>query len=53
MAHSGGGRGKTFSDVAELCDGCIVDTVGWSSLCCGRQRGLDKWISKKLNKDKK
>ena len=53
VSHSGGGRGKTFSDIAELCDGCIVDTDGWSSWGGGRQRGLDKWISKKLNKDKK
>lgn len=53
VSHSGGGRGKTFSDVAELCDGCIVDTDGWASWGGGRQRGLDKWISKKLNKDKK
>lgn len=52
VSHSGGGRGKTFSDVAELCDGCIVDTDGWSSWGGSRQRGIDKWVAKKLNKDK-
>lgn len=50
VSHSGGGRGKTFSDVAELCDGCIVDTDGWSSWGGGRQRGIDKWVAKKLSK---
>jgi flavodoxin len=49
VSHSGGGRGKTFSDVAELCDGCIVDTDGWSSWGGGRQRGIVKWVQKKLN----
>ena len=48
VSHSGGGRGKTFSDVAELCDGCIVDTDGWSSWGGGRQRGINKWTAKKL-----
>lgn len=49
VSHSGGGRGKTFSDVAEMCDGCIVDTDGWSSWGGGRQRGIVKWVQKKLN----
>ena len=51
VSHSGGGRGKTFADVALLCDGCIVDTDGWSSWGGGRQRGIDKWVAKKLNKN--
>ena len=50
VSHSGGGRGKTFSDVAELCNGCIVDTDGWASWGGGRQRGIDKWVAKKLSK---
>ena len=50
VSHSGGGRGKTFSDVTELCDGCVVDTDGWSSWGGGRQRGIDKWVAKKLSK---
>lgn len=51
-SHGGGGRGRSFSDVAELCDGCIVDTDGWSSWGGGRQRGIDKWVTKKLSKHK-
>ena len=50
VSHSGGGRGKTFSDVSELCNGCIVDTDGWSSWGGGRQRGINKWTAKKLSK---
>lgn len=50
VSHGGGGRGRSFSDVAELCDGCIVDTDGWSSWGGGRQRGIDKWVAKKLSK---
>ena len=49
VSHSGGGRGKTFSDVAELCRGCNVDTDGWSSWGGGRQRGIAKWVQKKLD----
>ena len=49
VSHSGGGRGKTFSDVAELCRGCTVDTDGWSSWGGGRQRGIAKWIERKLS----
>ena len=50
VSHSGGGRGKAFTDVAGLCDGCIVDTDGWSSWGGGRQRGIDKWVNKKIGK---
>lgn len=53
VSHGGGGRGRSFSDVAELCDGCIVDTDGWSSWGGGRQRGIVKWIEKKLAQHKK
>lgn len=49
VSHGGGGRGKTFSDVAELCHGCNVDTDGWSSWGGGRQRGIAKWVQKKLD----
>lgn len=49
VSHSGGGRGKAFSDVAEMCDGCNVDTDGWSSWGGGRQRGIVKWVQKKIN----
>lgn len=52
VSHGGGGRGRSFSDVAELCDGCIVDTDGWSSWGGGRQRGIDKWVARKLSKHK-
>ena len=48
VSHSGGGRGKSFADVADMCDGCIVDTDGWSSWGGGRQRGIAKWVAKKL-----
>ncbi len=50
VSHSGGGRGRAFSDVAEMCDGCTVDTDGWSSWGGGRQRGIVKWVEKKLKK---
>ena len=49
VSHSGGGRGKTFSDVADLCRGCTVDTDGWTSWGGGRQRGIAKWIERKLS----
>ena len=48
VSHSGGGRGRSFSDVADLCTGCTVDTDGWSSWGGGRQRGIAKWVAKKL-----
>ena len=49
VSHGGGGRGRAFSDVAEMCDGCIVDTDGWSSWGGGKQRGIIKWVQKKLD----
>lgn len=52
VSHGGGGRGRAFSDVAEMCDGCIVDTDGWSSWGDGRQRGIVKWVQKKLDTHK-
>lgn len=51
-SHSGGGRGRVFSDVADMCTGCIVDTDGWSSWGGGRQRGIAKWVDKKLKRHK-
>ena len=47
-SHSGGGRGKSFDDIAQLCHGCMVDTDGWSSWGGGRQRGIDRWVAKKI-----
>lgn len=52
VSHGGGGRGRAFSDVAEMCDGCIVDTDGWSSWGGGKQRGIVKWVQKKLDTHK-
>ena len=52
VSHSGGGRGKSFADVADMCTGCIVDTDGWSSWGGGRQRSIGKWVNKKLKQDK-
>lgn len=52
VSHGGGGRGRAFTDVAELCDGCIVDTDGWSSWGGGRQRGIVKWVENKLKQHK-
>ena len=44
--------GRAFTDVAELCDGCIVATDGWSSWGDGRQRGIVKWVENKLKQHK-
>ena len=49
-SHGGGGRGKLFQDVADLCVNCNVDTDGWSSWGGGRQGGIAKWVDKKLSK---
>lgn len=39
--------GRSFNEIANLCTGCIVDTDGWSGRR-GHQRGLDKWVHRKL-----
>ena len=49
VTHSGGGSGNCFSDVAELCINCTVDTDGWSSWLGGGGRRLRNWINQKLN----
>lgn len=49
VSHGGGGRGRAFDDVAQLCRGCNVDTDGWSSWGGGKQRGIIKWVQKKLD----
>ena len=49
VSHAGGGRGNSFQDVAKYCAGCIVDTDGWSSWGGGKQRGIVRWIDKKIN----
>ena len=52
VSHGGGGRGRAFSDVAAMCVGCVVDTDGWSSWGGGKQRGIVKWVQKKLDAHK-
>lgn len=47
VTHGGGGADKSFTDTAELCEGCKVNTDGWS----GYSRmtfGLEKWAKKIL-----
>jgi len=47
VTHGGGGADKSFSDTAKLCEGCKVNTDGWS----GYSRitlGLAKWAKKSL-----
>ncbi len=51
-SHGGGGRSRLFSDVANLCVGCNVDTNGWSSWGGGRQPGLVRWLKNKLDEHK-
>lgn len=45
VSHASGSR--SFNEIANLCSGCIVDTDGWASRS-GRQRGLDRWVYRKL-----
>ncbi|MBQ0012967.1 MAG: flavodoxin [Proteobacteria bacterium] len=49
ISHAGGGKGESFKDVAKYCTGCVVDMDGWTSWGGGKQRGIDRWIDKKLN----
>lgn len=51
VSHAGGGSGDSFHDVAKYCAGCLVDTGGWSSWGGGRQRGINRWLDKILDKD--
>ena len=48
VTHSGGGRGQSFNDIAELCSGCIVDSDGWSSWGSGVGRTLTKWVQQQI-----
>lgn len=47
VTHGGGGADVSFTDTAKLCEGCKVNTDGWS----GYSRmtfGLEKWAKKSL-----
>ncbi|MBR2141547.1 MAG: NAD(P)H-dependent oxidoreductase [Rickettsiales bacterium] len=49
VTHGGGGADRSFTDTAKLCEGCKVNTNGWS----GYNRmtfGLEKWAKKSLEK---
>ena len=52
VTHSGGGRGESFQDVSELCNGCLVDTDGWSNWGGGTGRKLVKWVQEQIEKAK-
>ena len=48
VTHGGGGADRSFADAAKWCEGCKVNTDGWS----GYSRitfGLKNWAKKKLN----
>ena len=47
VTHGGGGADQSFTDTAKLCEGCKVNTDGWSGY--GRMTfGLAKWAKKSL-----
>ena len=48
VTHSGGGRGKSFQDVASLCAGCLVDMDGWSNWGGTPGRKLDRWVQEQI-----
>ena len=48
VTHSGGGRGDSFTDVASLCGGCVVDMDGWSNWGSGIGRKLNNWVAQQL-----
>jgi len=48
VTHSGGGRGKSFQDVASLCTNCVVDMDGWSNWGSGTGRRLTKWVQAQI-----
>lgn len=52
VTHSGGGRGQSFNDVAELCTNCIVDMDGWSSWGSGVGKKLTKWVNAQIQEIK-
>lgn len=47
VTHGSGGADKSFTDTAELCEGCMVDTDGWSGYG-SVTFGLKKWAKKNL-----
>ena len=48
VTHSGGGKGQSFNDVAELCTDCVVDMDGWSNWGGGTGRRLNNWVQNQL-----
>ena len=48
VTHSGGGRGQSFNDVAELCTGCVVDMDGWSNWGGDSGRRLANWVHNQI-----
>ena len=49
VTHSGGGRGQSFDDVAELCTDCVVDMDGWSNWGGGTGRRLKNWVRNQID----
>ena len=49
VTHSGGGRGKSFDDVASLCTGCIVDMDGWSNWGGSTGKKLTRWVENQIS----
>lgn len=48
VTHSGGGRGQSFDDVAELCTDCVVDMDGWSNWGSSTGRRLTNWVQQQI-----
>lgn len=49
VTHGGGGADRSFTDTAKLCEGCNVNTEGWSGYE-SFTLGLKKWAKKSLEK---
>lgn len=49
VTHSGGGRGDSFQDVANLCKDCIVDMDGWSNWGGGTGKKLVRWVQSQVD----
>lgn len=47
VTHGGGGADNCFTDTAKLCEGCEVETDGWSGYG-SVTLGLKKWAKKSL-----
>ncbi len=48
VTHGGGGADNSFTDTAALCEGCQVNTDGWSGYE-NMTFGLKKWAKKSLD----